>query len=269
MKFTFRRVLALARLIVSDGLRRNAMLGLVILALVIELCGLFFFSFVPRDIGLITTDYIVTVGWCAGMVFLFFHAVQVMSWGEDRRVIHTLLARPISRTEYVFGVFLGLLALLFLLNTLLAFIGYGVLYLIKSWVGDSFFSRLGILEYIASWCGVFSIELIILSVIVLLSGVLRGGFTVLLSTLSFYFICNGLPVAIEFFKDSSKLAKNLVVGLTIVFPNFSMFDYKGSIVALGKLPHISELLLNVAYVVLYCCIILITAAGIYNRRDLK
>jgi ABC-type transport system involved in multi-copper enzyme maturation permease subunit len=269
MKNSINRISALARLVVVDGLRRHALLGLVALALGIELSGLFFFAFVPRDIGRVTADFVVTIGWCAGMLFLFFHAVSVMSWGEDRRVIHTLLARPLSRTEYVLGVFSGLLLLLFLLNVLLGGIGYGVLVLIKSWVGESFFSRLGVWEYLLAWWGVLGIEAMILSSIVLFSGLLRGSFTVLLVTLSYYLICNGLPVAIEFFKGTSKVAPKILVGLTLIFPNFYRFDYKGSIVALGKLPDVSSLALNAAYVLLYCALVLTLAAGIYNRRDLK
>ena len=269
MNNTLKRIFALARLVVVDGLRRHALLGLVALSLGVELSGLFFFAFVPRDIGRVSADFVVTVGWCAGMVFLFFHAVQVMSWGEDRRVIHTLLARPLSRTEYVFGIFTGLLLLLFMLNMVLCGIGYGVLVLIKSWVGEAFFSRLGVWEYLLAWWGALSIEAMILSSIVLFSGLLRGGFTVFLVTLSYYLICNGLPVAIEFFKGSSQLVPKILVGLTLIFPNFSRFDYKGAIVALGKLPPADSLALNLAYVLLYCALVLTLAAGIYNRRDLK
>lgn len=270
MKKSLQRITALSRLVVVDGLRRNALLGLTLLALGIEISGLFFFAFVPRDIGRITVDFVVTIGWLAGMLFLFFHAVQVMSWGEDRRVIHTLLARPLSRTEYVLGVFAGLLFLLFLINLLLGSIGYGVLTLIKLWVGSNFFSRLNIQEYILAWFGVISIESMILSIIVLFSGMIRGSFTVLLVTISYYLICYGLPVAMEFIKGTaSTVFLKLLIGLTAIFPNFSLFDYKGSIVALSKLPSTFTLLFNTSYTLLYCAVTLCLAASIYNRRDIK
>lgn len=263
------RISALARLVLVDGMRRHALMGLVLLALAIIVSGLFFFAFVPRDIGRVSVDFVVTIGWCAGMVFLLFHAVQVMSWGEDRRVIHTLLAHPLSRTDYVLGVFAGLAALLVLLNVILGIAGFGVLYLIKSWVGVAFFARLGVGEYLLSWLGVLSIEAMILAVIVLFSGMIRGGFTVLLVTLSYYLICNGLPVALEFFKGGSELVQKALVGMTLVFPNFSRFDYKGLVVVANQWPAASSLLLNLAYVVLYCVLTLTLAAGIYGRRDLK
>jgi ABC-type transport system involved in multi-copper enzyme maturation permease subunit len=263
------RIGALARLVLLDGVRRYALLGLVALALAVELSGLFFFAFVPRDIGLVATDFIVSAGWATGMIFLFFHAVQVMSWGENRRVIHTLLAHPISRTEYVLGVFGGLLLLLLLLDGLLAGLGYGVLLLIKSWVSAAYFAQLGLAAYVLSWAGVLATQVLLLAVIVLFSGMLRGTFTVLLVSLAYYLICNGLPVALEFFKQGAPLMRNFLRGLTLIFPNFSTYDYKGLIVATGSLPPFTALVQQLVFVLLYAVLVLTVAAGIYNRRDLK
>jgi len=269
MKGSLLRIQALARLVIVDGLRRQALLGLVAMALGVEISGLFFFAFVPRDIGLVSSDFVVSIGWCAGMVFLLFHAVGVMSWGEDRRVIHTLLARPVSRTEYVLGVFGGLLALLLLLNLLLGFIGFGVLWLIKGWVGESYFSQLNLGGYLLSWWGVLSIEAMILSVVVLFSGLIRGNFTVLLMALSYYFISNGIPVALETVREGSPVMRKLLLGLTLVFPNMSRFDYKDLIAAYGHWPATSTLALNLIYVLIYCALVLVLAATVYGRRDLK
>jgi ABC-type transport system involved in multi-copper enzyme maturation permease subunit len=263
------RIQALARLVIVDGLRRHALLGLVVMALGVEVSGLFFFAFVPRDIGLVSSDFVVSIGWCAGMVYLLFHAVGVMSWGEDRRVIHTLLARPVSRTEYVLGVFCGLFALLLLLNLFLGTIGYGVLWLIKSWVGESYFGQLNPGGYLLSWWGVISIETMVLSAVVLFSGLIRGNFTVLLVTLSYYFISNGIPVALETLRGGSPVVRRLLHGLTLIFPNMSMFDYKDLIAALGHRPATSTLAFNLVYVLVYNALVLVLAASVYGRRDLK
>lgn len=264
-----RRIGALARLVLVDGLRRYALLGLVALALAVELSGLFFFAFVPRDIGLVATDFIVTAGWATGMIFLFFHAVQVMSWGENRRVIHTLLSHPLSRTEYVLGVFFGLLLLLLLLDGLLAALGYGVLLLIKSWVSAAYFEQLGLAAYVLSWAGVLATQMLLLSAIVLFSGMLRGTFTVLLVSLAYYLICNGLPVALEFFREGAPPMRRFLQGLTLLFPNFSVYDYKGLVVATGKLPALPQLAQQLVFVLLYAVLVLTVAAAVYNRRDLK
>lgn len=263
------RILALARLIFIDGIRRRALLGLFCLALFVELAGLFFFSFVPRDIGRVLVDYVVTIGWASGMLFLLFHAVQVMSWGEDRRVIQMLLAHPISRSEYVVGVFAGLFGLLLALNGMLALVSYVVLVVIKGSVGPAFFSHLGVAEYVLAWSGAIFLQVMMLSVIALFSGLVRGGFSVLLLTVAYYLICNGLPAAMEFFKDGAAVSRHLLTALTFFFPNFDRWDYKGLVILLDGLPPVSTMLLDSLFVALYCVLALVLASKIYSTRDIK
>ena len=266
---TAQRIGALARLTFIDGIRRRALLGLFLLAVAVEIAGLFFFNFVPRDIGRVLVDYVVTIGWAAGMLYLLFHAVQVLSWGEDRRVIQTLLAHPISRTEYVLGVFCGLLGLLLVLNLLLALLGYGVLLAVKASVGASYFSYLGVAPYLLAWFGVLLVEMLLLAVIALFSGLVRGGFSVLLLTVAYYLICNGLNVAKEFVKDGSAISYQLLTALTFVFPDINRWDYKGLVVMLEGMPSFGALLFDVTYAALYCVLALALAAWVYRSRDIK
>ncbi|MDL2286529.1 hypothetical protein LJC24_03765 [Desulfococcaceae bacterium OttesenSCG-928-F15] len=263
-----KNIFALAALMTRYGLRNNVILGLVLVSFFLQACALFFFNFVPRDIGMVTSDYVVSIGWIGGMLFIFFHGVSALSWGENQRAIHTLLSTPISRTEYVFGMFAGLLFLLFLLNTLLALLGYGILLLAKS-IAGIYFIRIGIPEYLLAWWGVFSIEAMILSVLLLFSGLIRGTASVFTVTLSYYLICSGLPVAIEFLKQDNVFMRKFLEVLTLIFPNFSRFDYKGIIAVFGEWPSLQTLSINTAYTLLYVALILIFAAGVYGERDLK
>jgi ABC-type transport system involved in multi-copper enzyme maturation permease subunit len=263
------RILALGRLIFIDGLRRRALLGLFLLAVSVEVAGLFFFGFVPRDIGRVLVDYVVTIGWAAGMLFLLFHAVQVLAWGEDRRVIQTLLAHPISRQEYVVGLFSGLLGLLLLFNLILMALSYGVLTVIKGSVGPAYFSHLDVPAYLLAWLGVVFIEMMILSVIVLFSGLVRGGFSVLLLTVAYYLICNGLSVAREFMKGKVGFNDHLLTGLSFFFPRFDRWDYKGLVVMLDGLPSARMLSFDLVFGLLYAGLALVAAAQVYGRRDIK
>lgn len=264
---------SLALLVLIDGLRRHALVGLVFLALALEAGGLLFFDFIPKDIGRASADFILSVGWLTGLLFLLFHAVQVLAWDEERRTIHTLLARPISRTQYVLGIFLGLATLLLLLNFILSLLGYGVLNLIKGSVNPVYFPHLSLPHYLLSWSGLFCTELMILAVIMLFSGLVRGGFPVLLLTVSYYFICTGLPVVREAFtgrtlEGGSSLAA-VLQGLTFFFPDFSRFDFKTLVTTLPG-EHIAQHLgVDLGLLMLYLSVVLWTAALIYQRRDLQ
>jgi ABC-type transport system involved in multi-copper enzyme maturation permease subunit len=267
------RIQAVARLILLDGVRRHALIGLVVLALALQCGGLFFFGFIPRDIGRASSDFIFSVSWFSGMIFLFFHAVQAMAWGEERRVIHTLLARPISRGEYVLGVFAGLATLLFLLNLLLGGLGWGVLNVIRSLVvADQYFKHFSFGYFLLTWAGIYLVELTILSVIMLFSGMVRGNFTVLLMTISYYFICNGLPVVRQTLTQrpgEGDGASALLRWATALFPDFSRVDYKLYVVSGADLPAVSLLLSQYGVLMLYSVLALWVACIIYRKRDLK
>ncbi|OIP47620.1 MAG: hypothetical protein COZ12_01125 [Deltaproteobacteria bacterium CG_4_10_14_3_um_filter_60_8] len=275
MPHKFRRILALARLLVLDGLRRHALLGLIALSLAAEAGGLLFFDFVSRDIGRASSDFVISIAWITGFIFLFFHAVQVMALDEERRVIYSLVARPISRGEYVLGIFTGLAFLLFLLNFLLGGLGLGTLLLIKGMVAPVYFSHLSLGAFLLAWTGLFTMQLMLLAVILLFSGLIRGNFPVLLVSLSFYAICSGLPVVRESVAqkmtasvDLARLSK-LLLGLTAVFPDFHRLDFKNFIVAADSFPSLDLLLTGFGLALAYTTIFLWLAAVVYQRRDLQ
>jgi ABC-type transport system involved in multi-copper enzyme maturation permease subunit len=268
------RIRSLAIIILIDGIRRYALIGLLLAALAAEAAGLLFFDFIPRDIGRASTDFIFSVSWVAGVIFLFFHCVHVMAWDEERRIIHTLLSRPISRSEYVLGVFSGLGTLLLILNLFLGVIGWGTLILIKNSVSNEYFNIFSNNYYIITWLGLFAIELMLLAVIMLFSGMIRGGFPVLLVSLCYYLICSGLPVVRTMVGektmegDMSKIYP-LLKWMTMIFPDLSRFDLKNAVVSADNLPQSSEIMMNFGLAITYIALVLWLGCSVYKNRDLQ
>jgi ABC-type transport system involved in multi-copper enzyme maturation permease subunit len=250
MNSSLTRIAALARLVLIDGLRRHALLGLITLSVAAEAGALLFFDFIPRDIGRASSDFILSLAWLSGFIFLFFHGVQVIALDEERKVIYSLLARPISRGEYVTGIFVGIASLLLLLNLFLFGLGLGTLMLIKQMVKPIYFSQLNIWPYLLSWLGLVAMELMLLSVILLFSGLVRGSFPVLLISLSFYAICSGLPVVREAVSQrgvqegAQQGLEGMLLLMTAVFPDFDRLDFKNMIASSTPLPDLSLLLVN-------------------------
>jgi len=272
MSHTILKILALSRLFFIDGVRRHAILGLVVLALCFEIIGILFVDFIPRDIGRASADFIISIGWLAGFLFLLFHAVQVLAWDDEKRIIHTIISRPISRSQYVLGVFLGLSLILVLLNVILGIIGYAILILIQKSVANQYFSFFSVMTYFLSWLGLFCIEVIVLSIIILFSSVVRGSFPVLLITLSYYLICNGLPVLRESYVDKfqdTPILKSCLIALTTIFPDFNRFDFKSIITVQANNEALYQLPVSVALMFLYIGVSLSAAAIIYQKRDLR
>lgn len=267
-----RKIRAVAKLTILDGLRRYAIIGLFLFALALEGGGLLFMDFFPQDIGRASSDFILTVGWFTGFLFLFFHCVQAMAWDDEHRTIHTLLARPISRTQYVAGVFVGLGSLLLLLNLILSGMGYMVLLWIKGSVRPGYFPLLTVPNYILAWCGLYAIELMLLAIILLFSGMVRGGFPVLLLAICYYLICSGLPVVRTAF-HGSELNQYFPIDamlrwMTALFPDFSRFDYKSLITEQADILW-ENVLLNGSLMIFFITVALGLASMIYQQRDLK
>jgi Cu-processing system permease protein len=274
MKLRINNIAALARIMLIDGLRRHALIGLLVFALAAEAGGLLFFDFIHKDIGRAATDYIFSVSWVVGLIFLFFHAVQVMAWDEERRVIHTLLSPPLARAEYVVGVFTGLGALLFLLNLILGAIGWGTLMVIKQGVDPTYFAHFSHGFYITAWVGLFAMQLLMLSVIMLFSGLIRGGFPVLLVSLCFYLICSGLPVVRESMAQRAELhgsaaTQKLLQTMSAFFPDFSRLDFKNAVVSVADLPDITGLFSGFLLFLTYTALLLWIACIVYHKRDLQ
>lgn len=269
-----KRILSLGRLTIIDGLRRHAIIGLILFALAGEAAGLLFFDMIPRDIGRASNDYLFSIGWVTGMIFLLFHGVKAVAWDSEHRVVHCFLARPISRTEYILGVFWGLAVLLLFLNLILGTIGWAVLAIIKNSVDPFFFKHLSLWFYILACLGLYSIQLMILSMILFFSGAIRGNLPVLLLTLCYYFICNGLPVVREAVSQraDADASQGLMVALkwlTTVFPDFSRLDFKTFVIAKDAGFQALEIVKIFGMSAMYIVIFLWFAALLFSRRDLS
>lgn len=270
-----KHITALAWLVLLDGLRRHALMGLIALSLAAQIGAFLFLDFIPRDIGRASTDFILSVAWLSGFILLFFHGVQIIALDEERKVIYALLARPISRGEYVLGLFFGLAALLMLLNLLLGGLGFATLLLIKKMVDPFYFNQLSMPRYLLAWTGLAAMELMLLSVILLFSGLVRGSFPVLLISLSFYAICSGLPVVREaisqktFEEGAPPALEALLRWMTAVFPDFDRLDFKNMIASAEQLPELSLLLINFGLTFSYLGLFLWLACLVYQRRDLQ
>ncbi len=268
-----RRVSALARLIILDGLRRHALIGLVLFALAGTTGGLLFFDFIPRDIGRASNDFLFSITWLTGFIFLLFHGVQVMAWDSERGALHTFMARPISRTEYALALYAGLALLLLALHVILGGLGWLVLNFIQGSVDAAYFQHLSFPFYLLAGAGLYWIQLMLLAVILLFSSAVRGSFPVLLLTLCYYFICTGLPVVREsriqqVEANINPVLDTLLKWFSALFPDFSWLDFKSLSVSNDTIPLPLQLVIPFAQATIFIAIILWLACSIYKQRDL-
>jgi len=265
------RIIALAHITFLSGLRRNAVWGLCLFALLLEICGVLFMDFFGRGLGRVICDFQFSIMWIAGMLFILFYAVQALAWDDEHRAIDSILARPISRIEYVLGSMLGLSLLLLCFELLLAAISMGEILWVKPSIGEIYFPVFSISHFIITWLGLQCILLAHLAVVMLISAAIRGAFPVMLITLAYSLICSGLPVVRESLQNASEGAsqglEHILQLMTMVFPDFSTLDFKDSILSLQALDT-ATLALPFGLTLIYLAIVLLLSCIIYQRRDI-
>lgn len=268
------RVIALASITFLNGLRRNAVWGLCIFALVFEICGVLFIDFFGHDLGRVISDFQFSIMWTAGMLFILFYAVQAIAWDDDHRIIDSILARPISRTEYVLGTMAGLSLLLLCFELILAALAMGEIIWIKPIVGQVYFPIFSISHFIITWLGLQLILCTHLAVVMLISSAIRGAFPVMLITLAYSLICSGLPVVraslTQQVESTPQWLDHILQGMSMIFPDFSRLDLKNSVLSTDSLESIIDLPLWMPFglIEIYLMIVLLLSCVIYQRRDI-
>ncbi len=272
------RIIALAHITFLNGLRRNAVWGLCLFALLLEVCGVLFMDFFGRGLGRVICDFQFSIMWMAGMLFILFYAVQATAWDDDHRTIDSILARPISRIEYVLGSMLGLSLLLLCFELLLAMLAMTEILWIKPMVGDTHFPTFSINHFLIAWAGLQLILLVHLAIVMLISSAIRGSFPVMLITLAYSLICSGLPVVRESLRQAhdavdaapSQELEYMLQGLSMLFPDFGALDLKDTVLTTQSMETMITMPVWLPFGLLsiYLIIVLSLSCIIYQRRDI-
>lgn len=270
------RVIALAQITFINGLRRNAVWGLCLFSLLIEISGILFMDFFGHNLGRVISDFQFSIMYLSGMIFILFYAVQAVAWDDDHKGIDGILARPISRTEYVLGLLAGLTTLLLCFELILGSVALGTLIWAKQALADVYFPLFSSEHYLLTWSGLQMILMTHLAMIILISAAIRGPFPVMLITLAYSLICSGLPVvrqSVEQMLESGSDIHGLSImlqGLNLIFPDFSRLDYKNSILSEESIESIAQIPLWIPFStsILYIAIVIWISCFIYHRRDI-
>ncbi|GIU82714.1 MAG: hypothetical protein D6687_05680 [Acidobacteria bacterium] len=207
---------------------------------------------------------IVNFGLGAMLLFGVFIAIFVgvgLLWKEtDRRTIYAVLAKPITRTEFVVGRYLGL-CLVLLVNTLIMAVGVSLalLYVRASWLA------------LAIWGAVILIYLelsLMTAVAIMFSSFSTPALSALFSFSIFligHFSSSLRDIAESIGSKSAKVFFNL---LYYILPNLTHFSFVTN-AAHGEFPTMVFLLASFSYAVLYIFILITITVVIFNRRDFK
>ncbi len=197
-----------------------------------------------------------------GLLIAIFIGVGLVYKEMDKRTLYALLAKPVQRWEFLLGKFAGLVLTL-AVNTAAMAAG---LFLVLLFVRHSL-ERSDVAIVIAVY-----FILLKLALIVALAMLFSCFTTPLLSIL----FTSGLYIAGLFVQEMrtfhtrtpNPVMEAILRWLSYVLPNFQNFDVMAAATH-GRTIHASLILENTIYTLIYCLIVMLTAAVVFSRRNLK
>ncbi len=108
------KILAIAAVTVREALRRKLQVNLLLFALVLVLVSLVVSSLTVGDMHRIASDLGLTGIELVGSLTAVFLGASLVAGDVERRVLYPVVAKPVTRAQYLLGRYLGLAATLWL-----------------------------------------------------------------------------------------------------------------------------------------------------------
>ena len=192
-----------------------------------------------------------------GVIIAIFVGIGLVSKEIERRTVYTIMARPISRTQFILGKYLGLAFTLLVNVGVMLFVYLATLWIYGAPIHASLLQAVQLIF----------IELLLVTAIALLFSTFSSATLSAILTLALYVIGHltaDLKGIAE--KSDNETVKAIMTSLYYICPNLEVLNIKGQ-AALGVPLASSYQLLVSAYGLAYTAVLLTMACLIFQRRD--
>lgn len=290
MRDLFWRVVAIAQNTLVESLRQRVLLVLLLFGIVLTGASFYFTNFTFQE----EFKFLKDVGSAAisvtGLLIAMMGAAQLIPAEIERRTIYTVLSKPVRRSEFLLGKYLGLLWLLTIMVALMSLI-FGVVLLVKESVevGQVVAQAQGaplaqnqqeMIEQIRQQArdpGMLQAILLIWMKLALVAGVATLFSTmatstvfIVFSTLVVYFIGHLQATARQVWLEEgagSVFEKIILIFVSWVIPDFQSYSIIDEILAGNPVSwgYVGEIC---GYSFLYLVVILVIGAFLFQEREL-
>ncbi len=265
-----------ARATFHESWRRRFLNGILIFALLIIMSSWVLAYLQPGaelkmliDIGLGSTRFF-------GLLIAIFLGTRLMADEIERRTIHTLLAKPVSRAQFLFGKFLGGYATV-LANVLVMSLCFYIVFAIKAPQFRNIDPDTGTTAYqmdfmygnIAKALGLTFCELAVLVALAVAASTVFSWIFAAIFSFFIYFVGQ----MSDFFRDlsdpdrgASKVAQILLGTIYRVLPHFEIFDMREAILKDQLVPY-TTLTKHGLQGLMYVVIIMLIGYLCFNERE--
>jgi Cu-processing system permease protein len=256
----------------KEGTRNRAFYGISLIALLLMGATFFISGMVMRDVGKVAVDMTLSTVSFAGLLLVLFVGIDLMAKDLDKRTIYMVLARSISRQQYIVGKLIGISLLVVATVILLSVFATISISTIK-WANPGYFPRF-------SWGPVLlaeafiALSLILVSALsVLFASFSSSSFLTLIQTIMSYIIGQSLS-SVKALVETPEIAGITVSPVTVklvqaayyCFPNLSLFDIKTQ-AAHGLAIPMTYIMWTLLYGIVYICLITAFASFIFRKKE--
>lgn len=192
-----------------------------------------------------------------GVVIAVFVGIGLVSKEIERRTIYTIMARPISRSEFILGKYAGLALTLLVTIAVMLAVFLAVLRMVQAPV------RWALVQAVA----LMGVEALLVTALALFFSTFTTATLSAIMTLGLYVIghlTGDLKGLAE--KSQSEAVQAVTTALYYLIPNLELFNVKGP-AAHGQPIGLAYLALGTAYGAAYLTLLLAAACLVFQRRD--
>lgn len=266
------RIWSVATITFKEGVRNRALYGIGVLALLLCGANILISGMVMREVGKVAVDVGLATTGFAGLLLLLFVTINQFASDLDQKTLYMILARPISRTNYLLGKYLGMLLLISVAMLILSFALVATIALVRLGSPD-YFDRI-------SWALIGlalimnSFQLFLLCAIsFFFASFASTSFMTLILTLVTYFIGHGLAAVKKILLSADQIGiqvstftVKMISVATWIFPNLALFDIRAQ-AAHGLWPSWAYIAGSATYAIVYIIMVLLAAVLIFRRRE--
>lgn len=208
-----------------------------------------------------------------GMLIAIFLGTRLVPDEIERRTIHTIIAKPVSRVQFLFGKFFGGLATV-TFNVILMGIAFYIVFVLKApgYIAEKPEQAMLVQSMYGSVAKAILLSFFELYLVLGIAVVASTLFSWVLSVIFTFFVYFTGQMA-DFFRQlsdpeagASKLAQVLLGGIYRILPHFEIFDIREAILQ-GTLVPWTEMAKYIGEGCLYLLIVLLIGYLVFNERE--
>ena len=193
-----------------------------------------------------------------GTLIAIFVGISLVFKEIDKKTIYTIIAKPVTRIEFLLGKFLGL-ALILLVNIIIMVACFElIIFLMVSTIN----------LYLLKAVLLIFIELVVITSIAVMFSTFSSPFLSGIFTLAFFIIGHLSMDIKKLGEKSNDLVRIITSYIYYILPNLDNFDIKGKVVH-GDPVSYEFIAYSILYGVLYISAVLVISAIIFQKRDFK